>query len=393
MKCTIVIWGPDNYNMLGLLRQLSSIEEDIFLLINGTSQRCATKSIYCKKYRCTKNYDEGLKYLIQNFIASPDKHILIPTGDRAAEIIDDNKLILESNFILMGTSQQGLLKRIDDKNVMTSLAEECGFLVPKSYSFSVSSSIVDFPYPCILKPTNSSGIKEFKTKVIKNQRELQKFKTFLDLRHTYILQELIPKTYDVLVYGLRRNNGEVILAGQFIKDRWSDDGGGSHGRLTKELPNYLQLDALEILLNKIDYKGLFSIEYGLVGEKAYFYEINLRNDGTSHLFYQAGANLPLCWVNDCRKRENKHSTKIINDGWNINEIYDFINVLRGRISWCTYVADKKEATIFHYYSNEDKEPWRIARRKAFWDLPFRAFLLRFRPYIIYFKSRIDSFKH
>lgn len=388
MNCTIVIWGPDNYNMLGLLRQLKFAEEDTFLLINGVNHKCATKSVYCKKYRCTKNYDEGLEYLLENFKAFPDKHILIPIGDRAAEVIDENKKVLETNFILMGTSKQGLLKKMDDKNVMVSLAKECGFIVPKSHEFSFSSPVSDFPFPCILKPATCEGIKEFKTKIIKNSRDLERFKKILNPSNKYILQELIPKTRDVLVYGLRRNSGEVILAGQFIKDRWSDDGGGSHGLLTNELPDYLQIDSIYTLLNRIDYKGLFSVEYGLVGEKAYFYEINLRNDGTSHLFYQAGANLPLCWVNDCRKRESIHSLRITKNAWNINELYDFINVLRRRISWSKYLADKKEATIFHYYSDDDKEPWRVAKRKVFFDLLFRAFLLKFRPYIIYFKSKL-----
>lgn len=393
MECTIVIWGPDNYNMLGLLRQLSSAKEEVFLLINGADNKCATKSIYCKSYRCTKDYKEGLEYLIQNYKVTSNKHILIPTGDRAAEVIDDNKPILESIFVLMGTSQQGLLKRIDNKIVMVSLAQKCGFIVPKSYKFSVSSPVANFPYPCILKPANSEGLKEFKTRIIRNQKELEKLKSLLNPHHIYILQELIPKKNDILVYGLRRYNGEIILAGQYIKDRWSDDGGGSHGLLTKELPKYLQLDAINLLLNTIDYKGLFSIEYGLVDGIAYFYEINLRNDGTSHLFYQAGANLPLYWVNDCRNRKNKHSAKVIENKWNINEIYDFINVLKRRISLKKYLTDKKQATVYHYYSDEDKEPWRIAKLKALWDLPLRAFLLKFRPHIVYLKSKLDSLKH
>lgn len=389
MSSAIIIWGPDNYNMLGLLRQLKTVKEDVFLLINGSDHKCATKSIYCSKYKYTKNYDEGLEYLIRNFTVTSEKHILIPTGDRAAEVIDDNKLILEINFILMGTSQQGLLKKIDDKNIMTSLAKECGFNVPRSYKFSVSSSAEKYPFPCILKPIGNDGIKEFKTKIIRTPKDLNKFKKVLNPTHTYILQELIPKVYDILVYGLRRNNGEVILAGQYIKDRWSDDGGGSHGMLTCKLPDYLQLDSLFILLNRIDYTGLFSVEYGLVGKKAYFYEINLRNDGTSHLFYQAGANLPLCWVNDCRKKENKSSVRITEDGWNINEIYDFINVLKGKISWSKYRTDRKEAKIFHYYSDEDKAPWRAAKKRAIWDIFLRAFLLKFRPYIVYMKSKLD----
>jgi predicted ATP-grasp superfamily ATP-dependent carboligase len=389
MTATIIIWGPDNYNALGLLRQLSTLGIPVLFLLNGKPQNCATKSIHCKHYIKTDNYKIGLQYLVTNFDESlKRKSILIPIGDRAAEIIDQNRNVLCTRFHLMGTQKAGVLSKIDNKNEMTAMAESCGFLVPKSIRFKIDSEVKAIPMPCILKPTSTEGIREFKTKVFYNISELIKFKKYLSNKYEYILQELIPKTKDILVYGCRMNDGEVILAGQFIKDRWSDDGGGSHGLLTNELPDYLSISSIEKFLSEIDYKGLFSIEYGLVGKKAYFYEFNLRNDGTSHLFYQAGANLPMAWVNDCLRLKRTCSTKITRPGWNINEIYDIANVFHGRLSYGQYKKDKSAATIFHYYDKDDLKPWKYARKKAIWDIPLRALLLKLRPQIIHLKQKL-----
>lgn len=385
----IIIWGPDNYNALGLLRQLSVADIPVLFLLNGKVENCATKSIYCKHYVKTADYHTGLQYLLDNFNETDNnKSVLIPIGDRAAEVIDKNRDILSTRFHLMGTQKAGLLSKIDNKNEMTAMAVSCGFLVPRSVRFNINSDVTTVPMPCILKPTSNEGIREFKTKIIRNTSELIKFKQYLSPEYEYILQELIPKTNDILVYGCRLNNGEVILAGQFIKDRWSDDGGGSHGLLTNELPEYLRKDSISKFLEKIDYKGLFSVEYGLVGQEAYFYEFNLRNDGTSHLFYQAGANMPLAWIYDCLGMDKECSTSIITPGWNINELYDIANVFHGRLSYSQYKQDKSAATIFHYYDKDDLEPWKYARKKAIWDLPLRAFLLKFRPQIVYLKSKL-----
>lgn len=386
MKPKVIIWGADNYNALGLLRQLSVADFEVVFLMNGKSASCATKSKYCKSLIKTASYKEGLDYLLKT-ADSLSKSVLIPTGDRAAEMIDRNKSSLSVGYYLMGTSQAGLLEKIDNKNEMAGLAEQCGFLVPKSVRINSSISPNDISFPCIIKPASDEGISKFKTKIIKSEKALKGFWKYLNPSYDYILQEFIPKTHDILVYGCRLNNGEIKLAGQFIKDRWSDDGGGSHGFLTNELPEYIQQEAIQRFLSKIDYRGLFSVEYGLVGKKAYFYEFNLRNDGTSHLFYQAGANLPLSWVYDCLGINSPCSEIITNPGWNINEIYDIANFFHGRISYKKYKEDRRAASIFHFYSSDDLGPWKYTRRKAIWDLPFRAVLKSFRPQIVWLLNK------
>ena len=132
----------------------------------------------------------------------------------------------------------------------------------------------------------------------------------------------------------------------------------------------------------IDYHGLFSAEYGFMNGKAYFYEVNLRNDGFCHLSFQAGANLPLLWVQACLNLPLTASSKMKESVVGINEIYDVINVWRGNISWKKYKSDRAEAKAFHFYDPNDLQPYKNMHRRMIWEIPFRAILKRYRPLIV-----------
>ena len=54
----------------------------------------------------------------------------------------------------------------------------------------------------------------------------------------------------------------MVLAGTYYKDRWSDDGGASHGYIVPDIPEYTNPKGIESFLREIDYYGLFSVEYG-----------------------------------------------------------------------------------------------------------------------------------
>lgn len=382
-KPNIVIWGADNYNSLGLLRQLNLPDVQLIFANTGSKNNCASASKYCTDFLYIPINTDGLNSLITLSDSLPNKPILISAGDDTAEFLDLHQEQVQPYFFLMGTAQHGLLTRVDNKNEMAMLARRHGFNVLASIPYTINTIVpTDFKFPAILKPViKANGVSEFKYRYFDNVKSLEEFKKYLNPANTYILQQYIHKTNDVLIYGVRLNDGEVILAGRYIKDRWSDDGGGSHGRIVGDIPNEYNPQGIETFLNEIDYHGLFSVEYGLLDGKPWFYEFNLRNDGTSHLFYQSGANLPLKWCYDCVKIENEISTKVKGVHWNINELYDITNVLKGRISLATYKRQRSQADVFHYYDPNDIKPYKIARRKALYDVPFRMLLKPLRPYL------------
>lgn len=385
----VIIWGADNFNTLGLLRQLGNSNLDIIFLIKG-NVGIATKSKYCTSYITTANLEEGYNYLLNNYCDSINKAIIITSGDDIITYIDQHRKELVPFFILPGTTQAGLIEKYIDKNSMTDLAMSLGILCPLSKLICWNSPLDDISYPCLLKPSREKPgyFNEFKSKICFNEAFL--VKTLKYVRHDteFILQQYIPKKEEVLIYGGRMRDGRTIIAGAFIKDRLLKSGPGAHGILTRDMPVSVDVEKISKFLDYIDYYGPFSFEYGLYDERAYFFEVNLRNDGTSHYFYQAGANIPLAYVYSCAGLDYRHiDTRVSCNRWYIDEIYGIENVLTRNVSLKQWRKELKEATVFRFYDRNDIRPWK-AEKKNRWMKILRGLIIsKFRIYIVYFGDR------
>lgn len=390
MTNKIIIWGVDDFNTLGLLREYGESQMDIFFLIKGKAAY-ACKSKYCSRFHLTKSNDEGLNYLLENFSQEENKPIILTSGDGIAVFIDQHKIELEKYFIIPGTSKQGLQEKYTDKNTMTQLAEEIGILCPKSIYCRWDSNVNDFTYPCLIKPAHQKPghYNEFKFKICNTKAELKRVLKMVRHDSEFILQDYIPKEKDLLVYGSRMWDGKTILAGAMIRDRCSDSGSSSHGLITKNIPTCIDVVKISDFLDCIDYHGVFSFEYGMVGDKAYFFEVNLRNDGTSHYFYQSAANIPLAYAYSCVGEDyTQVNTEVIEDRWFIDEVFDFENVIKGIISKKQWKADMKQATVFKYYDKNDVEPWHYVMNSRWIQTAQDIILKRFRLYIIYILDKL-----
>ena len=210
-------------------------------------------------------------------------------------------LLKEGRYILSGTLKQGNLEKYIDKYNMTCLAENIGIDVPKSKFVKWDTSISDVEYPCFIKPSHQKEghYNEFKFKYCKDKHALKHALSLVRHDSVFIVQQFIKKEKDLLIYGCRTKQGEVIIAGNLITERFATGNGSSYGIIKKEIHQSIDVNKVRYFLDTIDYVGLFSFEYGLCDDIAYFFEVNLRNDGTSHMFFQAGANIPLAFVMSC----------------------------------------------------------------------------------------------
>lgn len=391
MKHRVVIWGSDNYNTLGILRSLACHNFDILVLINGRRHGVVSASRYCDNLKIMRTKPDAINFLLESYpeCSDPvDKAILFPGGDSYSIACARHFEVLKSRFHLMCTTDPDVLLRVTDKSEMANEASKAGLLVPLSQRFVTDDVSVNVPFPIIMKNITSKGRVEFKTKVIKSAEKLQHFKKFLNPENVYLIQQYIPKSHDIVVYGCRLPNGDVILAGHHTLERWSDDGGGSYGHLYPDIPEYLQPEALKRFLSNVDYHGLFSAEYGFCNGKAYFYEVNFRNDGFCHLTLQAGANLPLLWAQSCWNLPITAPLKMTKPVVAMNEVYDIINVFRRNISYKQYCKDLKEAGAFHFYDINDIKPYRNMHRRMIWEIPMRAVLKAFRPRIVWLLAKL-----
>ena len=360
----VVIWGDDHHNALGLLRMIGGRGFDVLLIISKKLD-IATVSRFCTRYIVIPKLEDGLQYLIENYKDSENKAVLFFTADRYSEIANNSLSKLRDYFFVCGPIEVGVLQQIDDKFVMGGLASECGFNVPKTYLLPRDK---DYPiniYPLIIKPCRPVS-KDFKTIIVKDEREYAAALKKLIPEKRYVVQQYIKKIADCLVYGYRTIDGKTIIAGACVRNRWSDDGCGSFGYVTPDLPEGVDAVPISDFLSRINFYGVFSVEYGLTEGNAYFYEFNLRNDGTSHLFYQAGANIALAFVNSCFGEEITESVQIKSKQYLINEFWDRYNVNDKVITKKQYKQDFERSTIFFYYDPDDMEPYNVQKAQNTW---------------------------
>lgn len=359
MKNKIVIWGDDHHNALGLLRMLGGHGFDILFLVRKI-RNIATASRYCEKYVVVPTIDEGLEYLYKNYKDKHNKAVLLFTADRYSEAANENLEKLRDFFFVAGPSKAASLVEIDDKFFMGELAKECGINTPETFLIPpLEETFVD-SYPVVIKPCSPTN-KDFKVKIVNNRSELRRLNSKLIPTRKYVLQQFIQKEADGLIYGCRTQDGITHLSGICVRNRWSDDGCGSFGYITGDIPQTINTNGIVKFLETIDFRGLFSVEYALTKDNSYLYEFNLRNDGTAVLFYQSGSNMALTYVNSCFGIKEDVSTKSIGKKYLINEFWDEFNVNDGIITKKQWKEDFDRSSIFFYYDPDDMNPYNIQK--------------------------------
>ena len=251
---------------------------------------------------------------------------------------------------------------------MCELAKECGFSVPESVSWDSTKPFPKVNYPCIVKPNKNSVShpKTFKTRKCDNEKSLRTLLSNVPEGNEFIIQDYVAKESELLMYGCRLADGSIVMPGALVKERWSIYGDGSYGTVLKKAPDEFDKSPISTFLERISYHGLFSFEFGLSKGKYYFYEVNLRNDGTSHYFFQAGANVPAAWVLSSNKLPYQKELGIIEkDTPFIDEVFDCFNIKEGVLSKRDWKKQRKEAGAFVYYQTDDPKPYYYMKAKAF----------------------------
>lgn len=392
LKNKIIVFGRDNYNTLGLARQLGNENLDLLFLMPGGVNHCATESKYCKNIIHVKNHAEAIDYLLNNDLNKQHKPIIVAGADLEAETLDQHRDELIKHYIVPGTEEQDLLTKVDDKTVMVQIAEEVGFNVPKSVMMTAESIIPnDLAFPCIIKPAKypANRKKEFKIKKCDNPEQLKNVLNHVRKDTVFIVQEYIPKNVEILINGCRTWDDEVIVSGTCYRDRGLND--ISHGQVKTSISELIDIKLVQKMLEKIKFHGLFSFEFGEYNGKAYFFETNLRNDGTTYTFFKAGANFPLVWVYSSAGFDyTKVPYTVQNDVWYMDELYDCLNIRKGIVTREQWKKEKDDAEVFRYYDKEDLDPWKYVYKRRHLLRAKRIFLDKYRPQIVKILDRFHK---
>lgn len=378
----IIVFGSHGYNTLGTIRGLATCGQEVFLLLVGGSRfyNVTQHSRYIDYMHCAANNEEALGWLKDNRNKLKGS-VVYPTSDSAESLLDISYNELCDYYYFPHGNRQGEVTRLMDKNLQASMAIEAGLNVPECYELLAGGSKTSLYFPCLLKSKASIAGSKRDMAVCRSEEELR---TCLKAaRHTqeFIAQQFIDKEYDLLLIGCAMPDGEVLIPGLFKKERWQQLGGdGTYGLITTCVEKYFgQLEAARHFVKNLHYVGPFSMEFGVEKGKAYFYEINLRNDGTSHYFHQAGIYIPYWFATAVQGGDYRQlvKTKCEREYCFIDEFEDFLNVFRISLSLKKWLRDLRHATVYKYYDKQDSKPFKKLLPKQILLITYKSLRLLF----------------
>lgn len=387
-----IIWAIDDFNALSLIRQLGQCDNaNILFLIIG-KKKYAYKSKYVTKYVETKNLYEGLDYLKANFSSSVRKPVLFTSGDNVMVFLDNHREELDTLIYTPGCVKSGDTEFYTDKYNMWSIAKKVGMVTPACFLISKSDceNLPNISFPCLIKPSHETpGLyNEFKYRVCRNKKELIHTLKYVRNTSCFVVQDYIECENQLLVYGCRTPQKKTVICGSMLVDRYSETGSSSHGIIRQDMFGIMNENLITRFLDEIDYVGLFSFEFGVLNKIAYFFEINLRNDGTSNFFFQSGANAPLYLAYSFLDMDSSEISIKCNEGMAIDDLYDYENVVKKRITKKEHQRDLENSSYFKYYDSNDVEPYLEAKKSSKKQINKDIFLKKHRLFIVYLFSKL-----
>lgn len=359
-RIDFIIFGSGNYNSLGVLHTLADAGKDAFVLCVGKSRdrkhgNIIGHSRFAKHLLEVSDAEEGVKWLIENKSMFPESTIIYPTGDVEEKALDKEFENLKSHYVFPSCSHKGEVSRLMEKSSQIELAASHGLRIIRSqYSNSPVFSFDKVEYPCMAKPLDSTAGTKGDMRICQNEEELKEaLKTG---KHTtdFIVQKYINNEADHLFLGVALPDGEVVIPALVKKPGVSPTGEYSHAIITTEIDKHLpEKEKVISFVKSLEYTGPFSIEFGLENGKNYFFEINLRNDGTSHYPLKAGVNIPLIYYNSIRGLTQK-STWRPTEYEMIDEVADLRRVLNRQLSLSAWIKGFRKAGSYKYYYKKDK---------------------------------------
>lgn len=361
-KNDFILFGEGNYNTLGVLHCMATKGIEVFLLLIGSGKRILHGEVIgCSKYarygHVVKTEHDGLKWLFAHQSDFPQGTVIYPTSDKVETLLDCHYEALIPHFAFPHCGKQGEVTRLMEKDVQTTIAMQHGIRTMHSmYTNRTDYDINQVTYPCMVKPLISISGSKGDMRVCSDRDELDE--ALSSAKHTkeFIIQQYIHNEADLLFLGLRLPNGDVWIPSLVKKPGVSSTGEYTHAIVTTAVAEHLpELDRVIEFVNSLNYVGPFSIEFGLEMGKNYFFEINLRNDGTSHYPLASGVNIPYVYYRACKGQLIAEDMYYEQTEYPmIDEVLDVRRVLSREISFSQWWHLFRSAKAYRYYVSYDK---------------------------------------
>lgn len=359
MNSKVIIIGNDHTNTLGVIRALgeNGIMPYVFI-ISDTKYVAIKKSKYIKEYYICQDENEAILTIENKFKKEKNKPVVIPTSDKAASILDKNYNRLKENFILHNiNNEENQINFYMDKYNQYLLAKKYNIKIAESvfieYPFNIEN--INFNFPVIIKPLASIDGKKEDINIATDLKKLKsEVLTLKKLGYQRLLiQELIEFDYECDMSGFSFNN-QISISGYIKKERiWPQKRGSLTFGTVKSLDNMREkINSITSLLSKINYFGLFDIEFFIKGNEIYLNEINFRNSGLTYLY--GSSYICYNYYKSCIKKEMCFAPEIKKDYYVMDEQAEIHQLLDKNITLSQHNHDKKISKILLAYNENDK---------------------------------------
>ncbi len=370
MDNKIIIVGGSHHNTLGLIRSLGKQGYPITVLLEHCRlDWCSLRfSRYITKLYHMDELEDILDILHKDYWDEASKPIILCSSDASICFLDSHYDELKDHFFIFNINgRQGMVNHFMHKWNTFPIAEKSGFSVIRSCQAKTLADIPkDIHFPCMIKGNSSIASTKTDMSICANEEELKNnFHEGVD----YLVQEYIDKDYEIDVVGFAYNHGQdTVLTGAVRKIRDEYYRQSVYIRLDDidDYPKQVK-ESVSLFLKEIGYEGIFSIELLCKGNRFYFLEFNLRNDGNGYLYTAAGANYPLCWVKYCQGTLSKEYVKTIRikHPYHLIQLGDFYNVIEGKVSFLKWCWQAVTADVYYTLDWKDPKPFIHAFMVAF----------------------------
>ena len=238
---------------------------------------------------------------------SDKKILLIGCGDSYVALASRHKKELPDNVIAPYIDFD-LMDSLQQKERFYQLCEKHGVDYPKTIVYKKEMGLdfaCDFPYPVILKPSNSIAYWEHpfptQNKIYKpgSRKELEEIITQIydaGYDDDLIIQDMIPGNdeYMRVLTSYSDKNGKVkmMCLGHVLLEEHTPHGLGNHAVIITE-PNQELMKRVRNLLEDLHYVGFsnFDIKYDRRDGKYKFFEINTRQGRSNYYVTGSGFNV------------------------------------------------------------------------------------------------------
>ena len=291
-----VVLDGDHFNPLGIVRSLGETGIMCDVIAINSPNAIMTKSKYVNRIAFVETVEEGIEYILNNYLQEQEKPFILTGNDSVISAIDSHYDQLKDRFHVFNCGKPNGINSMLSKYEQNVLAREAGLDVPDFEEVNVGDLPKFVKYPILTKAATSLEHNwKSLTHICRDEQELLAAYATMDCKRI-LLQSYIEKDNETGFDALSIRNGkDCYLPLQLSYHYTTDTSFGNSIYFFKPADQKL-LDGVRKLIELTGFEGIFSMDF-LQGKdgKLYFLEINFRNSAWSYPSTCAGVNLPYIW--------------------------------------------------------------------------------------------------